>query len=143
MFGTGPYAGNSAICPAAVHAGLIPQTGGIVYFRLEAVGQASFASSISNNIESIEQGAFPATLNLLPAAQSETSGVRWLYLAVTLTMLAVLSFLQPSNFLFYSITFIAAFIYIQFVMMSLVSSSSSRCTRRLILCRMGFGSWLA
>jgi hypothetical protein len=56
--GSGPYTDGSSICAAAAHAGVIhPSAGGTVLIEIRA-GQAHFAGSFSNYIQSVGYEAY-------------------------------------------------------------------------------------
>jgi hypothetical protein len=117
VYGTGPiYAGNSYICPAARHAGLIGQAGGPIRFRLTAAGLSRYDGGTANGVVSQPLGAFPAALELAPSSSGSSKdrvGLRWPILAVTLILLALFVALEPSNSWFYAVTLFTAFIYTQ------------------------------
>jgi hypothetical protein len=113
VYGAGPdYAGNSQICPAARHAGLIGANGGPVRFRLTAADRDRFDGGVANGVVAQPLGAFPAALELASGGGGN-AGVRWPFLAVTLVLLAFFVLLEPSNGWFYAVTLFAAFIYTQ------------------------------
>lgn len=58
LFGTGVYPSDSPICPAAVHAGVIDQGGGLVTVQLNP-GAASYAGSLRHRLSSKDR---PATV---------------------------------------------------------------------------------
>ncbi len=51
VWGSGPYTNDSSLCPAAVHAGVITQTGGRI-IALPAPSEASYSGSLRNGIRS-------------------------------------------------------------------------------------------
>lgn len=59
VWGVGPYTDDSAICPAAVHAGLITTgKGGTVTFVVEN-GSASYAASTANGVTTNDYDSWP------------------------------------------------------------------------------------
>ena len=60
VWGVGPYTDDSAICPAAVHAGLITVAGGgTVTFDVQA-GASSYQGSTANGVTTRDYGSWPA-----------------------------------------------------------------------------------
>jgi hypothetical protein len=57
VWGTGVYTDDSAICPAAVHAGVITAAGGPVTV-LRTLGQESYTASLSNGVDSRAYGSW-------------------------------------------------------------------------------------
>ncbi|MCC6981838.1 MAG: hypothetical protein IT535_01075 [Bauldia sp.] len=57
VWGTGVYTDDSAICPAAVHAGAITAAGGPVTV-LRTLGQESYTASLSNGVDSRSYGSW-------------------------------------------------------------------------------------
>lgn len=60
VWGTGTYTSDSRICRAAIHAGAIPVTGGVVTVT-PAPGQQSYAGSAANGITSANYGPWSAS----------------------------------------------------------------------------------
>lgn len=58
VWGTGPYTDDSRVCRAAVHAGIIPASGGMIEIQAEK-GQASFQGSSRNGVTTAGYGAWP------------------------------------------------------------------------------------
>lgn len=59
VWGIGPYTDDSAVCPAAVHAGLITTAkGGTVTFVVEN-GSASYAASTANGVTTNDYDSWP------------------------------------------------------------------------------------
>ncbi|HYF08049.1 MAG TPA: LCCL domain-containing protein [Acetobacteraceae bacterium] len=56
VWGSGPYAVESAICAAARHAGVIPETGGAVRV-VPMPGQPSYRGSYRNGVQSADKGS--------------------------------------------------------------------------------------
>lgn len=59
VWGAGPYTQDSSICRAALHAGVIPPTGGRVEL-VDVNGCDHFASTFANNVTSSEWGSYPS-----------------------------------------------------------------------------------
>lgn len=65
IWGVGPYTDDSAICVAAVHAGLITAAkGGTVSFEIQT-GSQSYRGSTANGITSLEYGPWPTQYTFL------------------------------------------------------------------------------
>lgn len=60
VWGSGPYTTNSAICPAARHAGVIGSRGGTVTLRA-APGRSSYAGSEANGVSTGDWGSYPTS----------------------------------------------------------------------------------
>ncbi|WP_291208714.1 LCCL domain-containing protein [Hyphomonas sp.] len=70
VWGTGTYTGDSSLCMAAVHAGVVGRSGGNV--EVKATGpQTSFAGSVRNGIESQSYGAWNTSFAFRQASVSE------------------------------------------------------------------------
>jgi len=57
VWGSGPYTGDSAICRAAVHAGVISAAGGVVDL-VQAPGQDSYEASVANGVTTSGWGSY-------------------------------------------------------------------------------------
>ena len=66
VWGSGPYTADSSVCGAARHAGLIPETGGDVTFRM-GDGCDYYAPSTANGIDGLVWRSYPASF-YFPAA---------------------------------------------------------------------------
>jgi len=65
IWGSGPYTDDTAICVAAVHAGLISAAkGGTVSFEVQT-GSASYRGSTANGIVSLDYGAWPTQFTFI------------------------------------------------------------------------------
>jgi hypothetical protein len=63
-YGTGVYTADSPICKAAIHAGAIPASGGVVTIELEA-GRPAYRGSEQNGIESRDYGKYSRSYAVL------------------------------------------------------------------------------
>jgi hypothetical protein len=63
LWGTDVYTGDSAICRAAVHAGIIPDAGGYVGVLLD-VGQPAYRGSVRNGVRSSDYGPYRSSFRL-------------------------------------------------------------------------------
>lgn len=61
VWGTGPYTDDSSVCRAAVHAGVIPASGGPIQFEIVG-GHSAYAGSTSNGVTTISYGAWPGAV---------------------------------------------------------------------------------
>ncbi len=68
VWGTGTYTTDSRVCRAAMHAGVIPVTGGLVNIE-PAPGQQSYAGSAANGITTSNYGPWAASFSFRPAGQ--------------------------------------------------------------------------
>jgi hypothetical protein len=57
VWGSGPYTGDSAICRAAVHAGVIGSAGGVVDL-VQAPGQDAYEASVANGVTTSGWGSY-------------------------------------------------------------------------------------
>lgn len=55
VWGSGPYTTDSRVCRAAVHAGVIPPTGGLIHV-FPAAGAPSYRGSAANGVTSMDYG---------------------------------------------------------------------------------------
>jgi len=62
VWGSGPYTGNSDLCTAARHAGVIGPEGGMVSVRTVA-GQAGYQGSEANGVITRDRGSFPKSVS--------------------------------------------------------------------------------
>jgi len=70
VWGSGPYTRDSRICPAAVHAGAVPSTGGLVVASIDP-GQSDYPSTEANGITSSKWSSYDTSLGV--AAPKTTS----------------------------------------------------------------------
>jgi hypothetical protein len=114
------YRGDSFICGAAIHAGVVSSSlGGCGVVSL--IGQQDhYTSSSRNGIESIAfDSSFPSSFTFLTSPSGdgmtcEAKDMRWPLLAVSLTFTVVLSLFTTSPRLFYFTTFVATFMHVGF-----------------------------
>lgn len=67
VWGSDPYTADSAICLAAMHAGVIGADGGDVWVR-EVEGQDSYEGTFSNGVETRSWGAYGASFTFRPVS---------------------------------------------------------------------------
>ncbi|UPY38051.1 LCCL domain-containing protein [Sediminicoccus sp. KRV36] len=76
IWGSNPYTADSALCRAALHAGMIPITGGTLSVAM-VPGDASYAASLRNGVQTREFGpfrggfTFQGTPNTSPGAPTQ------------------------------------------------------------------------
>lgn len=97
------YRGDSFICPAAIHAGIVSNTvGGCGVVR--TIGKAKqFVASDRNGIGSIAfNSSFPLAFTFVPGADCSATDMRWPLLAVSVVFSSVLSLFvaSPAPFFF-------------------------------------------
>jgi hypothetical protein len=63
IWGTDIYTDDSTVCTAAVHAGVIPATGGAITVKV-APGRSSYTGSSRNGITSASYGAWPGSFTV-------------------------------------------------------------------------------
>lgn len=103
------YRGDSYICTAAIHAGVVTdKNGGCGVVNL--IGrQTNFVSSTSNGISSIAFDSYFPLSYTFESVQCSSTDVRWSLLAVSVTFTAVLSLFTSSASLFFFPTFVGIF----------------------------------
>ncbi len=65
VWGSGPYTTDSRVCRAAVHAGAIPSTGGLVHV-FPAPGEAAYRGSTSHGVTSMDYGSWGGSFTVTP-----------------------------------------------------------------------------
>ena len=68
VWGSGTYTTDSRVCRAAVHAGVIPMTGGTVNIQ-PAPGQQSYAGSAANGITTSNYGPWSGSFTFQPSSR--------------------------------------------------------------------------
>ncbi|KAI1127888.1 hypothetical protein F5Y10DRAFT_241986 [Nemania abortiva] len=104
------YRGDSFICGAAIHAGLISGSqGGCGVVSL--IGeQQNFVATNRHGIQSIAfDSNFPLSFTFLPGIKCEAKDARWSLLAISVVFTSVLSLFTTSSAAFFFATFIIAF----------------------------------
>lgn len=104
------YRGDSYICGAAVHAGIISnQNGGCGVVKLVGT-KKEFASSSKNGITTVGfKSYFPLAFQFVPGINCEAQDSRWSILAVSTVFSGVLSLFTSSAALFFFPVFIGLF----------------------------------
>ena len=72
VWGSGPYTGDSVICAAAVHSGVIGAGGGAVSVHVEA-GRNSYTGSTRNGVATSDWGDFPNSISVFAARVASTN----------------------------------------------------------------------
>ncbi|KAL2760686.1 hypothetical protein ACRALDRAFT_1059548 [Sodiomyces alcalophilus JCM 7366] len=104
------YRGDSFICPAAIHAGVVSDAeGGCGVVRL--VGQhEGYVGSSRNGIDSIPfDSHFPLSFTFEPDVACHARDMRWDLLAISVVFSSVLSLFTTSPALFFFASFVAVF----------------------------------
>ncbi|GJD01180.1 LCCL domain-containing protein [Colletotrichum higginsianum] len=104
------YRGDSFLCSAAIHAGVVSnENGGCGVVRL--VGRhEGFPSSERNDIESISfDSYFPLSFTFEPGIQCKARDLRWNLLAISLVFTTILSLVTASPALFFFSIFTGVF----------------------------------
>ncbi len=65
VWGTGTYSDDSAVCTAAIHAGVLSNAGGSFEIRIQA-GQSSYESSTLNGVTTAEWGSWGRSFTVAP-----------------------------------------------------------------------------
>jgi hypothetical protein len=73
IYGTGVYTGDSSICLAGVHSGVIPKSGGVVTITLEP-GRPAYRGSEQNGIHSRDYGKYPSSFAVLATGSAPAGG---------------------------------------------------------------------
>ncbi|KAI0513245.1 hypothetical protein F5B22DRAFT_647791 [Xylaria bambusicola] len=104
------YRGDSYICGAAIHSGIISSSqGGCGVVSL--IGeQRDYVASKRHGIESFAfDSNFPLSFTFLPGIECDAKDVRWSLFAISVTFTAVLSLFTTSSAAFFFTTFIITF----------------------------------
>ncbi|KAI0471553.1 hypothetical protein GGR56DRAFT_77274 [Xylariaceae sp. FL0804] len=104
------YRGDSYICTAAIHAGVISASQGGCGV-VELIGQQpNYTSSNRNGIQSIGFNSyFPLSYTFLPDIKCEAKDVRWSLLAVSVVFTGILSLFTASSAAFFFASFVIIF----------------------------------
>jgi hypothetical protein len=106
------YRGDTWICPAAVHAGIISDSKGGCG-TLSLIGEfTNFIGSVSNDLESVGfPSTFPVSFTLNPGNLPHCSDIQYPVLAfnIAITSLLILVLRPPSLFIFWSLICIGYF----------------------------------
>lgn len=104
------YRGDSYICSAAVHAGVISNAnGGCGVVRLVGRSQ-KYLSTQRNGITSVGfDSYFPLSFQFLPNIACDAQDTRWALLAISVVFTTVLSLFMASPALFFFSTFVGVF----------------------------------
>jgi len=63
VWGTNPYTDDSAVCNAAIHAGVIGEGGGVIHLS-PAPGQSSYRGSTRNGVSTSDYGSWPRSFRV-------------------------------------------------------------------------------
>jgi hypothetical protein len=69
VWGTNPYTDDSAVCSAAIHAGVIGAGGGVVHLS-PAPGQSRYGGSTRNGFTTSDYGSWPRSFRSAPRSRS-------------------------------------------------------------------------
>jgi hypothetical protein len=104
VVGSNPYKGTSPVCRAAIHAGVIPLSGGGCFKLREVGSQLSFQGSSKNGISTkYERMWFPLTYEVAPVASRYCSDITLPVLLPLLVIFFVVAALlkPPPEYLFF------------------------------------------
>jgi LCCL domain len=116
LAGNAVYRGDSFLCGAALHAGVINnKRGGCGVVSL--MGQADkFPSTVQNGIESISfDSSFPLSFSFVSTPPSDCNDLRWPLLAVSATFTSILSVFTISPAVFFGSLFTGIFFHVGLV----------------------------
>lgn len=103
IVGSNPYRGDSTLCPAAIHAGLVDKWGGC--FNVQVSGPVnSFPGSTANGVTGRSFDSwFPGSISLLPmpGAQYCSFELWWVPCVLTNAFLFILAMFRPRRQLFW------------------------------------------
>lgn len=108
----GAYRGDSFICSAAIHAGVVnDEEGGCAVLAL--IGERrSYPSSDRHGLSSIAfDSSFPMSFTFVEGTASQCKDLRWPLLAVSVTFSSMLSLFTTSPAVFFFSTFVALFFH--------------------------------
>ncbi|KAI9676020.1 MAG: hypothetical protein M1817_000763 [Caeruleum heppii] len=109
------YRGDSFLCGAAIHAGLVSnQAGGCGVVSL--VGEHDdYVSTVRNGIESIAfDSTFPMSFSFRPGTASRCHDLRWPMLGVSLTFTILLSIFTRSPSVLFASIFVGIYLHVGF-----------------------------
>lgn len=113
------YRGDSFICQAAIHAGVITDANGGCGVATLVGSHSNFQSSKANGVESTAfPGSFPRSFTFQGLSESQAQcpmDSRWPLFAVTAVALVVLSIFTTSTAAFFFSTFVILFLHVGFV----------------------------
>ncbi|KAI9772153.1 MAG: hypothetical protein M1835_006313 [Candelina submexicana] len=107
------YRGDSYLCQAAIHAGIVTnQKGGCGVATL--IGEHSdYPSSKRNGIQSVGfDSGFPLSFSFVPGSSSECADLRWPLLAVSVIFTTILSLFTTSPAVFFYSIFVGIFFHV-------------------------------
>ncbi|KAI9822669.1 MAG: hypothetical protein M1827_000388 [Pycnora praestabilis] len=107
------YRGDSFVCQAAIHAGMVNnEDGGCGVVSLVG-GQSNFVSTFRNGIKSVGfDSTFPLSFTFIPGTSSECKDLRWPLLAISVTFTCVLSLFITSPAIFFASIFTSMFFHV-------------------------------
>lgn len=107
----GSYRGDSSICPAAIHAGVINNAAGGCGILRRTGEQNAFAATTQNGISSVSfTSYFPLSFELEKETAAVCRDPRWLLFAISVVFTSVVSLFTTSPAIFYvSVWFISWF----------------------------------
>ncbi|KAL8858645.1 MAG: hypothetical protein Q9178_004939 [Gyalolechia marmorata] len=111
------YRGDSFLCQAAIHAGVVSnQRGGCGVVKLTG-SHTNFTSTVRNGIQSIPfDASFPKSFSFVSGLSSDcTKDLRWPLLAVTVIFTTILSLCTASPAVFFPIVFTLLFFHVGLV----------------------------
>ncbi|KAJ1329773.1 LCCL domain-containing protein [Microdochium nivale] len=106
---TAVYRGDSFICGAAIHAGIISNAQGGCGVVSKIGAGSGFAASVANGISSIGFDSYFPMTYVFTAAECNSYDPRWALLAVSVTFTTILGLFTTSSAAFFFATFIIAF----------------------------------
>lgn len=106
------YRGDSFICPAAIHAGVIDNGGGGCGILTKQGEQTQFTASQHNGIQSVEfPSSFPMSFSFTPAVQ-KCHDPQWTLFSVSTVVTIALCTSTPASSLLFGLTFVIVFFQI-------------------------------
>lgn len=120
------YRGDSSICQAAIHAGVVSNTRGGCGIVKKIGSATSFPSSTRNGISSIEfPSYFPLSFSFSENVECDATDLRWPLLAINVGFSVIFSLFVTSPALFFTTIATATFLHVGLVSESPPSYSTA------------------
>lgn len=111
--GTAVYRGDSFICQAAIHAGVINNANGGCGVVSKVGSSSSYIASLSNGIQSVGfDSHFPLSISFMQGISCTARDMRWPLLGISITFSTIFSLFVTSPALFFFTQFTALFTHV-------------------------------
>ncbi|KAI9722985.1 MAG: hypothetical protein M1812_001434 [Candelaria pacifica] len=107
------YRGDSFLCQAAIHAGIVTNKKGGCGVATLTGEHSAFSSSKQNSIQSVGfDPSFPLSFSFVPESSSKCVDLRWPLLAVSVIFTTILSLFTTSPAVFFYSVFVGIFFHV-------------------------------